>query len=437
MKMVALNQSATATRIPEASRTPDLSADPRWQLVERIAQSEPFQKSSKLPALLCYLARCTITDDRHGLTEQMIGKAVFGKPKDYTPAEDSSVRVYVRHLRLRLHEYYQVSNRNELLVVSLPKGGYGLTFTSVAAPMTGKLMVVDEQSPGSSHRPVFPRYTSLFLLALAICCAVGWYRTATGYRYRTPWPLNQVISRKSQTTVVLSDAGYSLRMLGNREVPLDQYIDRSFLAPILPKHMTEGEVRLIHYFEVSRLTSLADAHATAALSALAAPYAQNLIIRSAKNINSNDLSHGNFIFVGAKSSNPWVEIFDDQLNFQFVEDSPGGSRYIVNRKPQPGENTKYLVPENTGASGQDYATIALLPAKNGSGKVLLIQGLRLEGTEAAIELLRNEDQRLKLRQKLASANRNRTPVYFEILLRAQSVAGSPVSMDIIAVRTGA
>ena len=70
--------------------------------MERIAQTEPFRKSTRLPPLIRYLARCSITGDRDGLTEQMIGRAVFGKSKDYTTAEDGSVRVYVRQLRLRL-----------------------------------------------------------------------------------------------------------------------------------------------------------------------------------------------------------------------------------------------------------------------------------------------------------------------------------------------
>jgi hypothetical protein len=436
MVTAELKQRDTHPQIIENESLADLSADPRWQLIERISQSGPFQKSNRLPALLRYLARCAITNDCHGLSEQVIGREVFGKPKNYTPAEDSSVRVYVRQLRLRLHEYYQAPDRHEDLLVSLPKGGYVLTFSPLATPTVEGGEVAEKPDAPSSNRHLFQVSISILLLAIATFCAIGWYRAAKTSQYKTPWPLNQVIGESSQTTLVLADTAYSLRMLGNQEVPLDRYVDRSFLESIIPKQMTEGEGRLIHYLEVSRITSVADARAAAVISVLAGPYTQNLVIRSAKDLNPNDLMRGNFIFVGAKSSNPWVELFDNRLNFQFVENGPGGTRYILNTKPKRGEMTKYSVPDNTGASGEDYATITLLPARNGSGNILLIQGLRMEGTEAAINLLKTESLRQKLQQKLQAANGNQTPLYFEVLLHAQSVAGAPVSMDVVAVRPG-
>ena len=334
------------------------------------------------------------------------------------------------------HEYYQEANPNEPLLISLPKGGYALTFSSGVQSVNENKPIVEEQNLTLPHKWKSLPYVSLFLLVTTMSCAFGWYWTANGSRSRTPWPLNQVIGAKLQATLVLADTAYSLRMLGDQEVALDQYVDHSFLEPIMPKDMTSGEARLIHYLDVSRITSIADAHAAAAFSALAAPFAQNLVIISAKDFKPNDLRHGNFIFVGAKTSNPWVELFDDRLNFRFTEAGPGGLRYILNRKPQPGEQSTYSAPNHTGASGEDYATITLLPAKNGSGNVLLIQGLRMEGTEAAIDLLRSEDQLSKLRQKLTAANGNRRPAYFEALIHAQSVAGAPLSVDLVAVRPG-
>ena len=434
--MQTVVQSEAAPRDHEASVPFELVEDPRWELVERIASTEAFRKSSKLPALLRYLAKCTIIGDRNGLTEQMIGRSVFGKSEDYTPAEDSSVRVYIRQLRLRLHEYYQDVNPSEQILISLPKGGYALVFGSGTHTLRDEQPVLAKTDGRSPAKLGFFHYVSMVLLALAIICACGWYFTAISSRSKTPWPLNQVMGEKLQTTLVLADAAYSLRKLGDQEIPLDEYVDRSFLRSVTPKTMTEGEAKLIHYLDVSRITSIADAHAAAVISTLASRYTQNLVLISARDFKANDLTHGNFIFVGAKTSNPWVELFDDRVNFMFMEDGPSGSRYILNRKPQPGEKTIYSVPNDTGASGEDYATITLLPAKNGSGNVLLIQGLRMEGTEALIDLLRNKDQLSKLAQKLLPTAGSQRPSYAEVLVHAQSVAGAPVSLDIVAVRSG-
>ena len=87
--------------------------DPRWQLIERITASPPFQKSARIRELLRYMAERTLHGQAQDLTEHRIGSAVFGKPQDYSVVEDSSVRVHIRQLRLRLHEYFDGEGRNE------------------------------------------------------------------------------------------------------------------------------------------------------------------------------------------------------------------------------------------------------------------------------------------------------------------------------------
>jgi hypothetical protein len=85
---------------------PELRADARWQLIERITASPPFQKSTRLRDLLRFMAERSIRGQIQDLSEHRIGSAVFGKAEDYSVVEDSSVRVHVRQLRLKLHEYF-------------------------------------------------------------------------------------------------------------------------------------------------------------------------------------------------------------------------------------------------------------------------------------------------------------------------------------------
>ncbi len=53
-----------------------------------------------------------------------VPSAVFHKPSDYSSLEDSSVRVHARHLRLKLHEYFDEEGRNEPIVLTRPRGCY-------------------------------------------------------------------------------------------------------------------------------------------------------------------------------------------------------------------------------------------------------------------------------------------------------------------------
>jgi len=123
---------------PSPKATVDILADERWQLVQRIVSSPPFQKSTRLRGLLEHVTERTIHGHAHELTEQQIGSTLFHKPLGYSSLEDSSVRVHARQLRLKLHEYFDEEGRNEPLILSIPKGSYTPMFkpaTKVASPI--------------------------------------------------------------------------------------------------------------------------------------------------------------------------------------------------------------------------------------------------------------------------------------------------------------
>src|SRR5450631_1657647 len=113
-------------------RTDDLVADKRWQLVQKIVSSPPFQKSVRLREVLEFVAERTIHGHANELSEQYIGNALFHKPSGYSSLEDSSVRVHIRQLRLKLHEYFDEEGREEPVVLTIPKGGYAPVFKAAA-----------------------------------------------------------------------------------------------------------------------------------------------------------------------------------------------------------------------------------------------------------------------------------------------------------------
>jgi hypothetical protein len=161
----------------------------------------------------------------------------------------------------------------------------------------------------------------------------------------------------------------------------------------------------------------------------------SITIRSARELRPRDLEEGSFVFVGSPSSNPWVSYFEDKLNFREGEGVVGDSmKYFQNMHPKTGEQDRYQGLEFTGGSGEDYATISLLPVPNGHGSVLILQGLQQEGTEAAGLFLADAGNRQKLEQALGITNATVQPVYFEALIRTQAVAGAPNATSIVATR---
>jgi hypothetical protein len=414
----------------------DFSDRPEWQLIDRILATPPFQKSTRLPSLLRHLALHSLTGNRKELTEQAIGKAVLGKPADYSPAEDSAVRVHVRQLRLRLHEYFAMEGRDETLIADIPKGSYEIVFyEGPAKPHVAHFQpALPPPVPKSRMNAILGAAFALAGIA-ALICGIGWYRAERATQViRPPWPISAVLARNAPTTVVVSDGSSMLRLMTKRQPSLEEYLQPGARSALTPTRMDENVSQLVKYIEDSEITSFADTAVSTTLMRLAGPDKDSITVVSARDLNRRDLERGNFIFVGGPTSNPWVSLFTDKLNFQTVEDTIGGRMYFLNRNPRKGEQSEYEGLPFTGSGGEDYATISVLPMKSGQGNVLLLQGLREEGTEALGLLLSDENLRAKLKQALGTPDDPASPVYFEALVKASTVAGAPLSISVVAIR---
>ena len=238
--------------------------------------------------------------------------------------------------------------------------------------------------------------------------------------------------------VIVADINYGMMRLVNEEpVSLGEYLSPSYRSgtELANAHPTAREARMTRYLSDSLLTSYADLVVVAKLMRISGDERDHLIIRSARELRPRDLEQGSFVFVGSPSSNPWVSYFQDKLNFQEKEGVVGESlKFFQNTQPRSGEQQAYQGLKFTGSSGEDYATISLLPLANGRGSVLILQGLQQEGTEAAGLFLADAGNRQRLQEALGITGNPQQPVYFEALIRTQAVAGAPNATSIVATR---
>jgi hypothetical protein len=418
-----------------------LKEDVRWQLIERILATGPFQKSVRLQELLRYMSERTIHGHAQELTEHNIGTAAFGKAWDYSPVEDSSVRVHARQLRLKLHEYFDGEGREESMIVEIPKGAYTPVFRKKKHTELELTPVVLPPIPVEPiPRSVFSYSILPWILTVLLaagCVFLGLrLRDTQPQSAATPWPLSAVFDGSNKTHIVIADTNYGmLRIIGERQGSLEEYLQQDFGRDFKSAHMNERETRIVNYISNSNLTSYADAMVATTLSNLVQGNRGLISVRSARDLRLRDLEEGNYVFVGSPGSNPWVSLFESRLNFQEAEGVVGESmKYFANKQPAQGEQKTYQGLEFTGSTGEDYATISLLPAGNGRGSVLILQGLQQEGTEAAGLFLADETSRERLKQALNIHGSVSKPIYFEALIRTRAVAGAPNATSIIATR---
>jgi hypothetical protein len=437
--------ASAQTSLSPLKNTDDLIADERWQLVQRILLSPPFQRATRLRDLLQYVTEQTIRGHAHQLTEQHIGNELFHKPSDYSPLEDSSVRVHARQLRLKLHEYFNEDGRNEQLIIEIPKGAYAPTFRPVTKAVLPLPVIVPAPEAASPKTwPLRPLLPWLISGALAMACMALTYqsfRRPTGTTAGVPsiaWPFSQIFDVRHQTVIVVADSNYGMsRILASQSESLDQYLRRDFQRNSTMNKIGEADSRLSEYISNSTFTSFADVADVVSLFKMAGPLESQVSVRYPRDLRMRDLDHNNYIFIGSPGSNPWVALLQDKLNFVESEAVVGKSaKVFLNKNPLPGEQAEYAGLRWTGTMGEDYATIALLPNATHDGSVLALQGLQQEGTEAAGRFLADQENRRQLMKALglSTVDGSLANVWFEALIRSRTVSGAPNSTTLVAVR---
>ena len=161
----------------------NLTGDPRWELTQRVAQSESFKRSPRLRSFLLYVVSQTLENAGEELNEYQIGTHVFARPESFNPAEESIVRSSARQLRAKLQEFFDGEGRRESLILTIPKGSYVPEFlprSPAAAPVPGPNRI---------------RYwqTAAALLAAA-CLGLGWLALRPGGSSRHAAPGSLVFS---------------------------------------------------------------------------------------------------------------------------------------------------------------------------------------------------------------------------------------------------
>jgi hypothetical protein len=424
----------------------NLAAEPRWQLAQRIAASRSFAKSALLSRFLLYVCEREITGKTVEISEHQIGVHVFGRRPGYHPGEDNIVRNYARQLRHRLDQYFLEEGREEELRLCIPRGKYVPVFSPnhfVECPLLvvpehetesgGALATLAPAAPSSvsvqpARRPPW-LVPGLGILLLLACLAIGWTFTYRASAH-SPDPLwARLFDKNHQTLIVPADDGIvMIQNLTGHLVPLSEYINRDYLSLKSPYNIDAQNMRDL---DAQRYTNVTDLNAAMRLSHLPEANTGQLTVRYARELHMGDLKEANVILLGSSFSNPWVELFEKGLNFQFSYQPHPNASLIVNRHPQ-GEELPVYENDATGPSHRTYAVIGLIPNLNNTGWVLLAEGLTMAGTQAAVDTLFNRDVMRPLLAQFANADDSLNP--FEILIETRSFGSESPQASVVATR---
>ena len=433
---------------PAKSADAQPTVEERRALVERIAASEQFRRSARLRDFLLYVGGQSLIEGCPEINEQEIGTRVFGRSPSYIRSQDNIVRVNATELRKRIELYFASEGAHEPLVLEIPRGGYRPVYHRRAprapdSPVPSNDGDKTATSPVPDHSPVksvsrkAQWLWAVPTLVLAIVCVALFLQNRATQKQIYTWEGKPAVAAfwvdflrsHSQTDIVLADASLTLiEDIVQHPVGLSGYLNSGYMRQIETLDLSPDRRRDLEQIFNRNLVSFGDFRAAQQILALA-PVSSSLRLELSRYYMADSLKHDNVILIGGKKANPWVSLFDEQMNFSLNYDAEHPQGFVTNRRPQAGEQDIYAVPVNPNTL-VGYSVIAYLPNPSRTGNAILLAGTDSDATNAAAEFLTSE---AKL-EKFQNALHLRKFPYFEVLLKTSRLSGTSLGAEMIAYR---
>lgn len=432
-----------------------------------VIKSSAFQGSPRSCQFLEYIVRKAFAGQIELLKERIIGIELFGRNPSYDTAGDSIVRVTASEVRKRLLQHYGKYGTSSEIRISLPIGSYIPEITiedhKPKNPAEDKNHFMAEPNGLAGHHPPVspvnhhggnettapaPDSTSssqsrvgslalmigipVLVLNLAVWAFLGDRASQPKHAPARVLPWSFFLNSPNSLHLITSDpAIFQIQTLTAHQITVSDYANHNYIPqPNTLPPQTQAFYK--DFLRGDKLASSADPPIAAGIANLAEEHARIVDVQAARNIQFSDLKNDdNFIFLGSPLSNPWTSIFGDQLDFRFVFDPGERQERIINVHPMANELKGYNSTAPGWETGESFAIIALVKNPDQNGRVLLIAGISGEGTAAAGKLI-TELPRLSSVLQQCDLSTGGAVQDFELLLKLNTLAGSPHRVDLVA-----
>ncbi|HUS06693.1 MAG TPA: hypothetical protein VMZ52_10370 [Bryobacteraceae bacterium] len=392
--------------------------------IDRLVHSDLFRASDAQRRLLTYLAEKSLAGQADDLKEYTVGIEAMGKPSEYDPQRDSSVRMQAARLRDKLAEFYRNEGSGHAVHVEFPKGRFKLIFEPrpVSAPPT--------DTPLRARHPRQPRMWWIAGMAAAVVLWVGVSLLPRGW----------LAGASSQSAV---DLLWQPFLKGTRPVllslgaPLFIQVDGlGFLrAPGIDDWAAaqrNGQLGAIarlfpgKHLESSHVyTGIGEATGAFQLASLFGSRGRDLRLVASETLSWDEIGRSDVIFVGPPKFNLQLKEIPVQ---QDIELDANGIRNLHPRANEP----RYIPDEDapqpvTSRLAQTHAIITRIPGLHGEGDVLVCASNWTAGTLAAIDYLTREDHARDLVNHIRLPT-GKLPRYYQVVIRAKVKGYTPLEV---------
>ncbi len=404
--------------------------------LEAILTSETFARSEQLRSFLRYV--CEKTLDGHGrdINEYAVAVDALGRPADFSPAVDSSVRSRAYELRQKLQRYYESEQPDAPVRIELPKGSYTPRFVAWSGA---------EARPASAESPARDRLVRILAASLAaslLLVAALLTLIARGATPGHPAPAIQAAwgPLAEGGSEVLISVGTTLHMIVRPYMNIiaegqTKYPAPPELYPYFRQHrpLPEG----LELFMQPVDNSVQFGHTVSAINLATSLRSMGLSyqILPERSVPVAALRNRNAFIIGdPQNSNlaaqrlektPLTLEFDSTVEDLVIRERDGRKRKWV---PRRGPDKRYAVA---------YGLISVLREPgdaSGRRRVVVLSGITSVGTHGAAEFFCSAESLGRLLGRLRAEGQNGFPEFYQVVVRCGSNDTLLSSVDYEALR---
>src|SRR5581483_10967636 len=173
------------------------------------------------------------------------------------------------------------------------------------------------------------------LAILAAIAVIVWVSRSSALK--TP-PWTAMLKPGGVIDIIPADANLVFAKVRSKtDVSLQEYNDHSF------RYAGDLTGALSSYINFIPLTTVSDANIAGRISELAARAGARAQVKACNRVDFSELKGETpVVLIGSPTSNPWVQLLYDRINFQIVHRFEDGFDICVNRAPKPGEQATYV-----------------------------------------------------------------------------------------------
>jgi len=415
--------------------------------VERVLDSNTFRNSDALRRLLRFLAERMLAGDADQLKEYTVGIDALGKPPTYDPRHDSTVRIQVGRLRLKLADYYHKEAENSRLIIDLPKGRFKLTCEE-RVPVVATTVVSAQSHEETAAVPAAIlvrrieawRNTAIALSSvLIIACVLGgvaywrmWNSLQSTSMFRAMWSpeLEQLcepfLAAKLPLIVSIADPPFvQFKGYGAyRDLTLNSWEDivKNPAVVAIGKALGNPPMqRNVYYAPVGEVS------ASFLIGKLLGPRVPALSLLQTSELTMQQLANNSVLYIGAPI------FFSDKLQGLPIKLDLDNSRPgIHNLHPHAGEPTLLsdTIPTGSSEDGEAYALVTHVSGPLGTSEVESFTSNRTPGRLAAVQWLTDPAMARTLVSKIRRPS-GEIPRHYQVVLKVKYKAGVPTETSYV------